>query len=94
MNGTIYFGAPARDASTVSAELSAKRIFLLRSTPTQAIPLVIPEFQSPSYNLYKAHFPLAVHAALENKYTFLRSENYFPGNLPKEVSRFNAALDW
>jgi hypothetical protein len=89
MSGTIYFGAPPKDASTIATELSSRGINLIRSSPSQAFPIVHREVTSPNYALYIAHFPLAVDAAVGNKYkTFGPNAKFYTGALPDRVSSF------
>jgi len=68
MNAVIYYGAPARPGQHVSEEVKAKGISLLRSTPTEAYPLVIRTVNTPQYALYVANFGAAAEAAEKDMY--------------------------
>jgi hypothetical protein len=73
MSAIIYYGAPVTGNQTVSEELRARGINLLRSTPYQAFPLFTLAKTTTQYQLYIQNLPSAFEAAISN--TFVLTQN-------------------
>jgi hypothetical protein len=91
-NGILYFGAQPRSNQTVSRDLAARGINLLREVPTDAKPTMIRTVTSLAYDSYITHFPIAAAAALDQssvKY-FGPGMGYLGRGLPKSYPPFMA----
>jgi hypothetical protein len=89
MSAVIYYGAPTKAGQTVSEEVKARKINLLRSNPTEAFPLVTRDISTIQYLNYCNNFPAAVKAAIDNIFlTVGWVTYYYPINFHKTTPPF------
>jgi hypothetical protein len=89
MSAIIYYGAPTKAGQTVSEEVKARKINLLRSTPTEAFPLVTRDINTIQYLNYCNNFPAAVQAAITNVFLNVGwTTHYYSINFHKTTPPF------
>jgi hypothetical protein len=77
MSAVIYYGAPTKAGQTVSEEVKSRNINLLRSSPTEAYPLVTRDVTTLQYLNYCNNFPGAVRSAMDNVFVNMGFKTHY-----------------